>query len=129
MYIYKYALALATNTKHVYITENIFCNTEMSGNISLRLPHEILEKLDDLAQKEHKDRSTLIREILDEGIKDKRIDLAVELYRKAEVTGWQAAKLAGVSLRRFYEALQRKGVLIQYGERDLDQDLNALRGE
>ena len=101
----------------------------MSENISLRLPHEILEKLDDLAQKEHKDRSTLIREILDEGIKDKRIDLAVDLYKKSEATGWQAAKLAGVSLRRFYEALQRKGVLIQISERDLEQDLKALRGE
>jgi predicted HTH domain antitoxin len=101
----------------------------MSENISLRLPQEILEKLDDLAQKEHKDRSTLIRELLDEGIKDKRIDLAVELYRKGEVTSWQAAKLAGVSLRRLHEALQRKGILIQYNERDLEQDLKGLRGE
>jgi predicted HTH domain antitoxin len=101
----------------------------MSENISLRLPQEILEKLDDLAQKEHKDRSTLIRELLDKGIKDKRIDLAVELYRKGEVTSWQAAKLAGISLRRLYESLQRKGVLIQYGERDLEQDLRGLRGE
>lgn len=107
----------------------MFGNTEMSENISLRLPREVLEKLDDLAQKEHKDRSTLIREILDEGIKEKRIDLAVELYKRGEVTGWQASKLAGVSLRRFYEALQKKGVLIQYGERDLEQDLKALRGE
>ena len=101
----------------------------MSENISLRLPQDVLEKLDDLAQKEHKDIFTLIRELLDEGIKDKRIDLAVELYRKGEVTGWQAAKLAEVSLRRFYEALQRKGVLIQYSERDLEQDLRGLRGE
>ena len=101
----------------------------MSENISLRLPQEILEKLDDLAKKEHKDRSTLIREILDEGIKDKRIDLAIELYRKSEVTGWQAAKLAGISLRRFHQALQSKGILIQYGEMDLEQDLRGLRGE
>jgi predicted DNA-binding protein len=58
----------------------------MSENISLRLPLEVLEKLDDLAQKEHKDRSTLIREILDEGIKEKRIDLAVELYKRRRVS-------------------------------------------
>jgi predicted HTH domain antitoxin len=101
----------------------------MSENISLRLPLEVLGKLDDLAQREHKDRSTLIRELLDEGIKGKQIEHAVELYRKGEVTGWQASKLAGVSLRRFYEALQRGGVLIQYNERDLEQDLKALRGE
>jgi len=101
----------------------------MTENISLRLPQEILERLDDIAKSEHKDRSTLIREILDEGIKDKKLDLTVELYRKGEVTGWQAAKLANVSLRRFYEALQRKGILIQYAEHDLQQDLKALRGE
>jgi predicted HTH domain antitoxin len=101
----------------------------MTENISLRLPQEILERLDDIAKSEHKDRSTLIREILDEGIKEKKLDLTVELYRKGEVTGWQAAKLANVSLRRFYEALQRKGILIQYNEHDLQQDLKALRGE
>ena len=28
----------------------------------------------------------------------------------------------------FYEALQKEGVLLQYGERDLEQDLKALRG-
>ncbi len=100
----------------------------MSENISLRLPQEVLEKLDDLAKKEHKDRSNLIREILDEGIREKRIDLAVELYKKGEVTGWQASRLSEVSLRRFYEALQRKGILIQYDEKDLEEDLRALRG-
>ncbi len=101
----------------------------MSENISLRLPLDILERLNDLAKREHKDRSALIREILDMGINERRLDLTVELYRSGEVTGWKAAKLAGVSLRRFYEALQRKGILIQYGERDLQEDLKALRGE
>ena len=101
----------------------------MSENISLRLPQDTIQKLDDIAKKERKDRSTLIREILDEGIKEKRIDLAAELYRKKEATGWQASKLAGVSLRKFYEALQTRGILIQYDEKDLETDLKALRGE
>ncbi len=100
----------------------------MSESISLRLPQDTIQKLDDIAKKERKDRSTLIREILDEGIKEKRIDLAVELYRRNEATGWQASKLAGVSLRKFYEALQNRGVLLQYDERDLEEDLKALRG-
>jgi predicted HTH domain antitoxin len=101
----------------------------MSENISLRLPQDTIQKLDDIAKKERKDRSTLIREILDEGIKEKRIDLAAELYQKKEVTGWQASKLAGISLRKFYQALQTRGILIQYDEKDLEADLKALRGE
>ena len=93
------------------------------------VPIGVLESLDDLARRERKDRSTLIRDMLDEGIKEKRIDLAVEQYRRGEVTGWKASRLAGVSLRRFYESLQERGVLIQYGEDDLEQDLKALRDE
>ncbi len=101
----------------------------MSENIRLRLPQDTIQKLDDIAKKERKDRSTIIREILDEGIKEKHMDLAAELYRKDEVTGWKAAKLAGVSLARFYEALRSRGILIQYNERDAETDLKALRGE
>jgi len=101
----------------------------VSENISLRLPQNTIQKLDDIAKTMKVDRSTLIRDLLDEGIKEKRLDLATQLYRKKEATGWQAAKLAGVSLRRFYEALQTRDALIQYDERDLEEDLKALRGE
>ena len=111
------------------ILQEIYFVIHMSENISLRLPQDTIEALDEIAKKERKDRSTLIREILDEGIKEKRVNLAVELYRRKEATGWQASKLAGVSLRKFYEALQTRGVLLQYDERDLEEDLKALRGE
>lgn len=101
----------------------------MSETISLRIPREVLERLDDLAEAKKKERSTLMREILDQGIREGWIDEAVERYRRGEVTGWRAAELAGISLRRFYEALQQRGVLLQYGEHDLEEDLKALRGE
>lgn len=98
----------------------------MSEPISLRLPRETIEKLDELADREHKDRSTLIRELLDTGIHEKDIDHAVELYRKGQVTSWKAAQTAGISLWKFIEVLKEKGVLIQYSEHDLQKDLRAL---
>ena len=101
----------------------------MSGAISLRLPRSILEKLKALARRERKDRSTLIRELLEEGIKEKGIKHAVELYQKGEATGWRAAQLAGISLWNFYKLLDEKGIQIQYSEHDLEKDLEALTGE
>jgi predicted HTH domain antitoxin len=97
----------------------------LSETISLRLPRETIKKLRELADKEGKDRSTLIREMLEHGVKEKRIDQAVELYRLGQVTGWKAAELSGVSLWNFYKALAEKGVLIQYSEHDLEEDLKA----
>jgi predicted HTH domain antitoxin len=98
----------------------------LSEPISLRLPKETINKLDTLANKEHKDRSTLIRELLDNGIQEKDIQHAVDSYKNGQATSWKAAQTAGISLWKFLEVLREKGVLIQYSEHDLKKDLKAL---
>jgi len=65
----------------------------------------------------------LIREMLEKGVKEKSIEQAVELYQTGQASGWRAAQLAGVSLWKFYKILGEKGVLIQYSEHDLEEDL------
>jgi predicted HTH domain antitoxin len=96
-----------------------------SETITLRLPPQTAKKLQEIAKKEGKDRSTLIRELLENGVKQKSIDQAVELYRTGQITAWKAAQLAGVSLWAFYRLLDEKGINIQYSEHDLEQDLKA----
>lgn len=95
----------------------------MSETICLRLSKETIEKLQELSGKEQKDRSTLIREIIDKGIKEKNIDYAISLYQQGKATGMKAAKLADVSLWQFYKILNEKGILIQYSPKDLEEDL------
>ena len=97
----------------------------MSKTITLRLPPQTAKKLKEIAKKEGKDRSTLIRELLENGVKEKSVEQAVELYRTGQVTAWKAAQLAGVSLWAFYKILEQKGVIIQYSEHDLEQDLKT----
>lgn len=95
----------------------------MSETICLRLSKETIKKLHEIADKEKKDRSTLIREIIDRGIRDKNMDYALNLYQKGQITGWKAAQLANVSLWQFYKLLGERGILIQYSEKDLEEDL------
>lgn len=51
------------------------------------------------------------------------LENAIELYKKGQVTGWKAARLAGISLWTFYQVLSEKGVPIQYSIQDLEADL------
>ena len=95
----------------------------MSKSITLRLPPQTAKKLKEIAKKEGKDRSTLIRELLENGVKEKSKEQAVELYRTGQVTAWKGAQLAGVSLWAFYKIIEEKGIIIQYSEHDLEQDL------
>jgi predicted HTH domain antitoxin len=97
----------------------------MSETITLRLPPQTAKKLREIAKKEGKDRSTLIRELLENGVKEKSVEQAVELYRTGQATAWKAAQLAGVSLWAFYKILEENGIIIQYSEHDLEQDLKA----
>lgn len=95
----------------------------MSETICLRLSKETIAKLYDIAGKEQKDRSALIREIIDKGIKEKNLEHAINLYQKGKVTGMKAAQLADVSLWQFYKILNEKGILLQYSQMDLEEDL------
>ena len=97
----------------------------MSETITLRLPPQTAKKLQEIAKKEGKDRSTLIRELLENGVKEKSIEQAVELYRTGQVTAWKAAQLAGVSLWALYKILEEKGIIFQYSEHDLEQDMKV----
>jgi len=95
----------------------------MSETICLRLSKETAKKLREIADNEEKDRSTLIREMLEQVIKEKNMEYVIKLYKKGQVTGWKAAQLAGVSLWNFYRVLGEKGVLLQYSEQNLEEDL------
>ncbi len=97
----------------------------MSETICLRLSKETAKKLRELADKEEKDRSTLIREMLEHSIKEKNVEYAIDLYHKGQVTGWKAAQLVGISLWSFYKFLGEKGMLIQYSEQNLEEDLKT----
>ena len=94
-----------------------------SETICLRLSKETAKKLREIANTEEKDRSTLIREILEDGIEEKNMQYAIELYQKGRITGWKAAQLANTSLWNFYELLAEKGILLQYSQHDLEEDL------
>jgi len=104
----------------------VYYGVSLSESISLRLPREIVKKLGELADKEGKDRSALIRELLERGVREKDLDHAVKLYCEGLVTGWKASQLAGTSLWNFYKILDERGVLIQYSEHDLEEDLKGL---
>lgn len=83
--------------------------------------------LDELAGEESKDRSELVRELLTIGLKEKKIQKAIELYKNGKATLWKAARTADVSIWKMVEILRERGIEAQYGVRELEEDLKALK--
>lgn len=98
----------------------------MGEMISLRLPKKITGELDRLSELEDKDRSELIREILSEGIKEKKIGDAVTLYAKGKVSLSKAAELAEISVWMMIDILRQRKVEAQYSEKELEEDIELL---
>jgi predicted HTH domain antitoxin len=99
----------------------------MGEVISLRLPNETLKELEKIAKEEAKDKSGVIRELLALGLREKKLEKAIRLYREGRVTLWKAARLAGISLWQMMEVMRERKVEAQYGLRELGEDMKALK--
>ena len=97
----------------------------MSDGIYLKLP-EMLRKEVDLYVKSgyFENRSELIREAIREfleKLKHSGMNVAIELYRKGDISLGRAAEISGVGYERMKEILVERGIPIRRGPRDIDE--------
>lgn len=95
--------------------------------MSLRLPMEIERDIEKFSEIRDIDKSKMIRELLVKGIKEAKIEHALKLYEEGKVSLWKAARLAGCSLWQMIEHAKEKKITAQYTEKELYEDLDALR--
>ena len=93
---------------------------------TFRMPVDVEKEIEMLASEEGKDKSKIMRELLRSGIKEKKIERALKLYKEGKITLWKAARISDVSLWGMMEILRERKITIQYGERELSEDLKAL---
>lgn len=82
----------------------------MSKTISTKLDEEAVKKLDEIAEKEHIDRSALIRKFLLQNVKEYEIKRMAELYRKGVISLQEAATQANVNLYEMMEYIHKENI-------------------
>ena len=55
------------------------------------------------------------------------LEVAVALYRDRKVSMGRAARLAGLPRPQFQQEVGKRGVTVDYGVEDYEQDLKSLR--
>lgn len=94
----------------------------MEETISVRISKEELRKIEEILKYEKSPRSHILREVLEKGIKEKRLEIALEMFQNNEATAWKAARLAGIPLIKFLDILKEKGLEFHYTEEELLED-------
>jgi predicted HTH domain antitoxin len=99
--------------------------TEKSAVVTVRLSKRDLERVEALRRIEDVDRSALIKEFIEDGMRRRVVDL----YRRGKLTAGRAAEVLGVSLREFLELLEREGVSVNWDSESIREYLKAKYGD
>ncbi len=78
--------------------------------IGFRVPKELVLDIEELGKLKKKDKSSVIREVFETGIGMEREKLALEAYKKGEVSLERAAEIARLPLLDFIEVLEKRGL-------------------
>src|SRR5260370_35120944 len=98
----------------------------LSERISFVIPRHLKKSLKELQALTGEDQSTLLRKLVDKGLTEAKLDIAVERYVK-DMTSWeQSATVAGVSLWRFLDELRSRNVALKYSMSDAESEIDRL---
>ncbi len=90
------------------------------------IPKHLKKSLKDLQELTGEDQSTLLRKLLDMGLTEAKMDLAVNHYVKEKTSLEQSSHIAGVSLWKFLDELRGRNVALKYSAADAEAEINRL---
>src|SRR5207249_6783745 len=98
----------------------------VAQTVSVRLSKESLREVDRLAERLKTDRSEALRRFIERGLREARIDDALDRLRKGKASIGRAAEEAGVTLYEILELVRQHHIPYGYAPEDLERDLREL---
>lgn len=98
--------------------------TEQTSVVTVRLSKRNLNRVKAVQALEKVDRSTLFKEFIEEGLRER----ALQLYKNGKLTQRCAAELLGITLREFLELLETKGIPVNWDSNSIKQYMKEKYG-
>ncbi|MEK6893256.1 MAG: UPF0175 family protein [Nanoarchaeota archaeon] len=99
----------------------------MTQPIGIRLPKEMMSKIDKLGKQEMADRSTIIRKLVMAGYYDFMKKKTAEEYAKGNLTLSEAAEQTGLTIWEMERYLIENGFRSSYSAEDLEKEIKLLK--
>jgi len=95
--------------------------------VTVRVPEWVARDADQLAEYERRPRSQILREVIEDGVKKRKIDDLMERHGRGEISIGRVAELAGISYLEALEEARKRPLPPQYTMRELEEDLAAAK--
>jgi predicted HTH domain antitoxin len=86
------------------------------------------KSLKELQELTGEDQSSLLRRLVDKGMAETRMDIAVDGYVKERTSLEQSSRIAGVSLWKFLDELRKRNVALKYSMADAESEIGRALG-
>ena len=94
--------------------------------VGARLPLELVRELELIENVEQSDRSTTLRRLLSNAVRQWKLEHYSRLYGDGKVTLARAARDAGVSLWEMMDYARTRKTPVQYDLEDFERDLQTI---
>jgi predicted HTH domain antitoxin len=98
----------------------------LSERISFVIPKPLKKSLKELQELTGEDQSSLLRKLVDMGLAEARMDIAIDRYIKEKASLGKSSAIADVSLWRFLDELRRRNVALKYSMSDAQSEIERL---
>jgi predicted HTH domain antitoxin len=99
--------------------------SERTSIVTIRLSKRNLQRVETLRTLENVDRSTLIKEFIEDGLRQR----TATLYEKGKITAGKGAEILGISLREFLELLEQKCMVVNWDSETLKTQMQQKYGK
>jgi len=99
--------------------------TEQSNVVTLRLSKRALQRLQVIQTIEKTDRSTLVKEFIEDGLRK----TTIRLYSAGKLSAGRAAEILDISLREFFELLEQENIPVSWDSAGIKDYMKTKYGE
>lgn len=98
----------------------------LSERLSFVVPKHLRKAIKDLQELTGEDQSTLLRRLLDKGLAEVKMDIAVDSYIKGKTSLEKSSEISGVSLWSFLDELRKRNVALKYSIADAENEIQKV---
>lgn len=98
----------------------------MTERISFVIPKHLKKSLKELQELTGEDQSTLLRKLVDKGLTEAKLDIAIDQYVKEKASLEKSSTIAGVSLWRFLDELRKRNIVLKYSLADAQSEIERI---
>src|SRR3989338_6828753 len=97
----------------------------MAEGVVARVPKDVKKDIEFFARQEQTDKSNIIRRLLTNAVKQKKLEYALDEYSKRNISLGRASEIASVPLADFMKVAADRKIPIYYAVESLEADFKA----